>query len=109
MSRVLSTEQAKTAIQQIHVAGRRVRLNGELWLDSARRLKEGDTVELAEQSAPKPRTHHSIRIRHVDTHVVVVEKPPGCHTVRHPTNGIGPHHTPKLNPTLEDLVTSGDR
>src|ERR1700730_13724096 len=31
------------------VAGRRVKINGELWLDDARRLKEGDVVDVLER------------------------------------------------------------
>src|SRR5262245_8203434 len=37
------------------VAARRVKVNGEVCFDPARRLKEGDVVELAERPAPKPR------------------------------------------------------
>src|SRR5205823_8255825 len=37
-----------------HVLSRRIRINGELILDPARRVREGDTVELLGQSAPKP-------------------------------------------------------
>src|SRR5262245_3689781 len=59
------------------VAARRVKVLGELCLDPARRLKEGDTVELLAHSAPKPRTAESIVLRHLDEDVVVVEKPSG--------------------------------
>lgn len=96
--------QSWTQVRQL-VAARRVRINGELWLDAARRLKAGDKVELTDQSAPKPRTFESIRIRYVDTHVVVVEKPAGVSTVRHPTEREWSQQRRQLNPTLEDLVT----
>src|SRR6478672_2870908 len=66
------------------IAGRRVRVLGELCLDDARRLKEGDTVELLARPAPRPRQPELIVLRHLDDHVVVVEKPPGMNTVRHP-------------------------
>src|SRR5262245_40415392 len=66
------------------IASRRVRLNGELCLDPARRLKEGDAVEVTDRPAPKPRDRETVVIRHLDEHLVVVEKPSGISTVRHP-------------------------
>src|SRR5262245_37656536 len=66
------------------IAGRRVRLNGELWLDDARRLKAGDSVEILARPAMAPKLIDAIVIRHIDSHLVVVEKPPGISTVRHP-------------------------
>ncbi len=86
------------------VAARRVRVNGELWLDPARRLKEGDTVEVAARPAPQPRLVDSIVIRHIDEHVVVVEKPAGISTVRHPAERDWDETRKMLSPTLEDLV-----
>jgi len=86
------------------VAARRVCLNGELWLDSARRLKEGDVVEVAEQSAPRPRQFETINLRHVDAHVVVVEKPSGLSTVRHPSERDWTAERRELVPTCDDLV-----
>src|SRR5689334_11314268 len=67
------------------VETRRVKIDGELCLDPARRLKEGQTVELLEKPATKPRQQESIVIRYLDEHVVVVEKPAGLNTVRHPS------------------------
>ena len=56
---------------------RRATVNGELCLDPARRLKEGDAIELLARPAPKPHEQETIRIRHLDEHLVVVEKPAG--------------------------------
>src|SRR5688572_16821492 len=61
---------------------RRAKVNGEVCLDPARRLKEGDMVELSERPAAKPRHQETIQLRYVDGHVVVVEKPSGVNTVR---------------------------
>jgi 23S rRNA pseudouridine1911/1915/1917 synthase len=83
---------------------RHVRLNGELCLDPARRVKEGDTVELLDRPLPKPRPLESVVIRHLDVHVVVVEKPAGVSTVRHPTERAWTRERKALSPTLEDLV-----
>src|SRR5438270_741836 len=66
------------------VAARRVKVLGELCLDDARRLGAGDTVELLARPAPRPRQPEMVALRHLDEHVVVVEKPAGICTVRHP-------------------------
>jgi 23S rRNA pseudouridine1911/1915/1917 synthase len=87
-----------------HITQRRVRLNGELCLDPARRVKEGDAVEVLAQSAPKPRHAQALTIRYKDAHLVVVEKPAGLSTVRHPSERGWPAQRKALTPTLEDLV-----
>lgn len=86
------------------IATRRVRLNGELCLDSARRLKEGDTIELLARPAPPPRAQEAVIIRHLDEHLVVVEKPSGVSTVRHPAERAWSERRKALSPTLEDRV-----
>lgn len=95
------------------IEGRRVRINDELCLDSARRVREGDRVELLQRAQPKPHQSVSIRLRHVDEHVVVVEKPSGINTVRHPLERNWKDSRRELSPTLEDLVPrligQGDR
>ncbi len=83
---------------------RRARVNGELCLDPARRLKEGETVELLARPAAKPRQKEAIVIRHLDEHLVVVEKPAGISTVRHPVEREWTERRRALSPTLEDLV-----
>lgn len=86
------------------IAARRVRVGGELCLDPARRLREGDAVELSARSAPKPRQHETIKIRYLDEHIVVAEKPSGMCTVRHPSERNWPPRRKALSPTLEDLL-----
>jgi 23S rRNA pseudouridine1911/1915/1917 synthase len=86
------------------VAARRVKVNAELCFDPARRVHEGETVELLPRSAPVPRAPHSVVIRHLDQHLVVVEKPSGTCTVRHPSERHWPERRKALSPTLEDIV-----
>lgn len=86
------------------VAGRRVTVNGESWLDDARRLKEGDTVAVLNRPLPAPDLVDKIPLRHVDEHVVVVEKPAGVNTVRHPAERDWLESRRMLSPTLDDLV-----
>lgn len=84
---------------------RHVRLNGELSLDPARRLNEGEAVELLNRPAPVPAVlRYDIAIRHLDEHVVVVEKPAGVSTVRHPTERDWSERRRAMSPTLDDLT-----
>lgn len=86
------------------VEARRVKVLGELCLDPARRVKEGDLVELLSKPAPAPRRPEQIVVRHLDDHLVVVEKPAGLCTVRHPSEREWSKARKELSPTLEDLV-----
>ncbi len=86
------------------VAGRRVKVNGELWLDDARRLKEGDVVVISERGERQAPVLDAVPIRHIDTHVVVVEKPAAIATVRHPSEYDWTIQRRALVPTLDDLV-----
>lgn len=83
---------------------RHVRIDDELCLDSARRLREGVIVEVLNQPIAKPREPESVTIRHLDEHVVVVEKPSGISTVRHPSERDWKAQRKALSPTLEDIV-----
>jgi 23S rRNA pseudouridine1911/1915/1917 synthase len=83
---------------------RRVKIDGELCLDSARRLREGMVVEILDRPAPKPRQHDAVKIVYLDQHLVVVEKPSGITTVRHPAERDWPATRKALSPTLEDIV-----
>src|SRR5262249_34467801 len=96
-------ERSWSAVRQL-VASRRVRINSDLCLDSARRLKAGDSVEVLDEPLPKPPVHADIVIRRLDRHVVVVEKPAGIPTVRHPAERAWPAQRKVLVPTLDDLV-----
>jgi 23S rRNA pseudouridine1911/1915/1917 synthase len=95
----LSWSQARQLIER-----RRVRLNGELWLDPARRVHEGETIELLARPLPRPHHQESIVLRHCDDHVVIVEKPSGLSTVRHPLERDWSAERKDLSPTLEDIV-----
>jgi 23S rRNA pseudouridine1911/1915/1917 synthase len=87
------------------VAGRRVKINGEIWLDDVRRLKAGDTVEvLARADKLPPVLIDQIPLRYIDEHIVVVEKPSGISTVRHPAERDWLEERRLLVLTLDDLV-----
>ena len=86
------------------VSARHARINGDLCLDAARRLKEGDTVEILARPAPKPHGGEAVVIRYLDEHIVVVEKPAGINTVRHPAERDWSEKRKAVSPTLQDLV-----
>jgi 23S rRNA pseudouridine1911/1915/1917 synthase len=84
---------------------RRVKINGEVWRDDVRRLKLGDTVEVLPRSDKPPAVLlDQIPIRYIDEHLVVVEKPSGISTVRHPAEREWLEDRRLLVLTLDDLV-----
>jgi 23S rRNA pseudouridine1911/1915/1917 synthase len=95
----LSWNQARRLVET-----RRVKLDGEICLDPARRLREGVVVEVLARPAVPSRQQELLTIRHLDEHVVVVEKPSGVATVRHPAERAWSARRKALHPTLEDLV-----
>lgn len=88
------------------IAARRVKVGDAVCSDDARRLKEHEVVVLLDQPKPLPRVAHPERlvVRHLDEHVVVVEKPAGVNTVRHPAELEWSEQRRQLDPTLEDLT-----
>jgi 23S rRNA pseudouridine1911/1915/1917 synthase len=95
----LSWSQARRMVE-----ARRVKLDGEVCLDPARRLREGVVVEVLGKPATPPKQHELVAVRYLDEHVVVVEKPSGVATVRHPAERAWTARRKALHPTLEDLV-----
>jgi 23S rRNA pseudouridine1911/1915/1917 synthase len=86
--------------------GRRVAVGGSLCMDPARRLKEGEIVEVLAKAAPviKGEKPEEVVIRHMDDDVVVVEKPSGISTVRHPAERQWDEKRRELVPTLDDVT-----
>jgi 23S rRNA pseudouridine1911/1915/1917 synthase len=101
--RVLLPDQSWSQVRRL-VETRRARVNGELCLDPARRLKEGETVEVLARPAPRPRQQEAVIVRHLDELVEVVEKPSGVNTVRHPGERAWDERRKALSPTLEEIV-----
>ncbi len=88
------------------IAARRVQIDDALCLDPARRLKEGEVLEVAAKPYPVHRgaTVEELVIRHLDDDVAVVEKASGVSTVRHPAERDWSDKRRELDPTLEDLT-----
>jgi 23S rRNA pseudouridine1911/1915/1917 synthase len=88
------------------IEGRRVKVGDSVCTDSARRLNEGELVTLLDKPVHQPRTAtpDGLVIRHLDDHVVVVEKPAGINTVRHPSELEWSEKRKELVPTLQDVT-----
>jgi 23S rRNA pseudouridine1911/1915/1917 synthase len=96
-----SWNHVRAFIEQRHVT-----INGEVCTDSARRVHEGEQIELHKKphKAPVNSTRESLVIRHLDEHVVVVEKPAGMNSVRHPAELEWSEDRRELDPTLQDVT-----
>src|SRR5579883_938365 len=88
------------------IEARRVTVGDSVCTDPARRLKEGEQVKLLAKAVAQPRgsTPGDLVVRHLDDHVVVVEKASGINTVRHPAELEWPDKRRRLDPTLQDLT-----
>jgi 23S rRNA pseudouridine1911/1915/1917 synthase len=83
---------------------RRIMLNGNLCVDSRRRLGGKDVVKVLVHPLPAPVREHDVRIRHLDLHVVVVEKPAGTTSTRHDDESKSPGSRRQLQPTLDEML-----
>ena len=86
------------------VQSRHVLVNGNLCTDAARRLKSGDVVKLLEHSLAPPAREDDIKVRFIDTQVIVIEKPSGMTSVRHAEEENWSAKRRRASPTLEDLL-----
>lgn len=86
------------------LAGRRVMVSGNLCLDAGRRLTLRDVVKVLAHPVAPPPSEQAVRIRHLDEHVVVVEKPAGMTTTRHAEERSWPARRRQLQPTLDELL-----
>jgi 23S rRNA pseudouridine1911/1915/1917 synthase len=86
------------------IRARHVLVNGNLCVDAGRRLKPAEVVKLLPQPAAPPPRQQDVRIVYLDTHVVVVEKPTGVTTNRHPSEREWPSRRKQLQPTLDEML-----
>ena len=90
------------------VAARRVRLGTppavDLCLDPARRVHAGEVVQVDDKPAKPVARPGGLVIRHLDSQVVVVEKPSGLNTVRHPSERQWKDARRELAPCLDEMV-----
>ena len=86
------------------ISARKVQVNGNLCLDDARPVKKGDLIRIHLQSlAPLPDSDTLI-IRHLDPHLIVVEKPAGLISTRHADEDDLSIARRGKQPTLDELL-----
>lgn len=88
------------------ITGRRVKVNDTIFVDPARRLKEGEKIEFLDHAGPTPKgiSPSDFVVRHLDEHIIVVEKAAGINSVRHPSELFWADRHKALDPTLFDLA-----
>lgn len=87
-----------------HLSGRRISVNGILCVDEGRRVVAGDAIELRDQPLPPPPRDEDVQILHLDKQVVVVNKPAGMLSLRHPGDTKWPQERRDLQPSLEECL-----
>jgi 23S rRNA pseudouridine1911/1915/1917 synthase len=91
---------------------RRILVDGNLATDGNQRLKTGQVLKLLTQSLPAAVTEKDVIIRYLDDDVVVVEKPSGMTSIRHPDEHLLParrQHQPTLTELLPRLLARLNR
>ncbi len=86
------------------VAGRRVLINGNLCLENQRRVQSGDVIKVVLHSLPPLPTAADVELVFLDEHLVVVDKPPGITSVRHPHERRERGRRQQFQKTLDELV-----
>ena len=104
-SRLHTTQPSWAQIRSL-IEARRVQVGDSVCSDSARRLKEGESVTVLTRPSKLPgtATDRTLVVRHLDDHVIVVEKPTGINSVRHPLELTWKRSRRRLDPTLQDLA-----
>jgi 23S rRNA pseudouridine1911/1915/1917 synthase len=86
------------------LSSRHVTVSGNLCLDEGRRLKDEEVVKVLPHPAAAPPREEDVRICFLDAHLVVVEKPAGMTTLRHPEERQWPKRRKQLQPTLDEML-----
>lgn len=81
-----------------------VRINQVICLDHARRLREGDLVEIGQPENQRVPLAEQVRLLHVDHHLAVIDKPSGLMTERRPEERKWPARRKAIQPTLDELL-----
>ncbi len=79
-------------------------VSGNLCLDERRRVRRGDVLKLLPHPLAAPPQASDVKIRFLDANLVIVEKPAGMTSVRHPEERFWPARRRQLQPTLDELL-----
>jgi 23S rRNA pseudouridine1911/1915/1917 synthase len=83
---------------------RQVTVNGNLCLDAGCRLRLVDVVKILPHSLAPPAREDDVRIRYLDKHIVVIEKPAGVTSTRHADELERSPRQRQQQPTLDELL-----
>jgi 23S rRNA pseudouridine1911/1915/1917 synthase len=86
------------------LASRRVMIDGNLCDDVGRRMRSGEVVKLLPQPAPAPASANDVKIVYYDSDVIVIDKPSGITSIRHPEEKQWSARRRQLQPTLTELL-----
>ncbi len=86
------------------ILSRLVAVHGNLCLDSARRLKRGDVVNVHAESMDKPPEAEDLEVVFQDRHLLIVDKPAGLVSVREPREAGMSQKRRERQPTLDELL-----
>ena len=86
------------------LSSRLIAIGGVLCVDEARRLTAGEVVTVNSNPYPAPPTDSDVKICHVDSEIVVAEKPSGMITLRRNTDLNWSWARKNLQPTLDECV-----
>jgi 23S rRNA pseudouridine1911/1915/1917 synthase len=101
--RQLLPGQSWSAVRRL-IENRHVEINGNLSVDEGRKLKETDVVKVWQEPRNAAPRAEDVKIRYIDAHIVVVEKPAGVTTVRHSEERLWPKRRRQLQLTLDEMV-----
>ncbi|MES2792105.1 MAG: RluA family pseudouridine synthase [Planctomycetota bacterium] len=86
------------------LSGRHVQINGNMCLDEGRRLKAKDVIRVLDNPQAQPPRDADVKIRYMDLHIVIVEKPAGMTTLRHAEEQDWPSRRKQVQPTLDEVL-----
>lgn len=84
--------------------GRHIQVNGNLCVDEGRKLKPKDVVKILDNSQAAIPRDADVKIRYMDQHIVIVEKPAGMTTLRHAEERDWPSRRKQMQPTLDEVL-----
>jgi 23S rRNA pseudouridine1911/1915/1917 synthase len=83
---------------------RHITINGNLCVEDEHRLRLVDVIKLLPQSLAPPASPEDVRIRYLDQHIIVVEKPAGMTSTRHAEERRLSPRQRQIQPTLDELL-----
>jgi 23S rRNA pseudouridine1911/1915/1917 synthase len=95
--------QSWSAVRRL-IHNRHVVVNGNLAVEEGQKLRAGDVVQVWQEPRNPPPRDEDIKIRYLDRHLVVVEKPAGVTTLRQSEEKSWPRRRRQLQPTLDEML-----